>query len=337
MNLSPTTDLRVIIVKGTSPTLLELWRVVQAQLQRENYTVLTATVELTPDFGYDNLCKIVERDDYDVVVGEFSIFPERLAFVQFSLPIKAIESVVMQRKHEDENWVEHTLRLFIKYYLPMVVSIFIIGIIVYYIIYYICIRLDVNIQEWISSLFGCFMYVHDVRLTKKYNFELLRSSFVFAVLLIISAFTYSLLNAHITSKMIVNEVRANDITPFNVRQQHILCPVGVDAGRTLVRYGATVDAYHGDTNTAVNDFMHHPDYQHYNGIALYDDAGAKYASDLRRSKAVFGMNVVCFAVHKKHTSLLRTMNRIIAQHNVDLVTYKGCLKEGVESPTYCVL
>lgn len=332
------TDLRVIIVKGTSPTLLELWRVVQAQLQQtKSYTVLTDTVELLPDYGYDNLCKMVDSEDYDVIVGELSVFPERLAFVQFSLPIKVKESVIMQRKRYDESKIAYTMNLFIKYYLPMVLNIFIIGIIMYYIIHYICIRLDVNLQEWLSSLFGCFMYVHDVQLTKNYNFELLRSSFVFTVLLIISSFAYTVLNAHITSKVIVDDVRLFDITPFNIRHKHILCPVGVDTGRTLVHYGATVDTYHGDTNAAVEDFLHHPDYQHYNGIALYDDAELKYSNDLRRSKAVFGMNAICFAVNKKHTTLLHTMNRVIAQHNYHLDTYKGCLKEGVKSPAFCVL
>lgn len=334
---SPPTDLRVVIVKGTSPTLLELWRAVQTQLQTENYTVLTATVELTADFGYDHLCQMVDSEDYDVVVGEFAVFPERLALVQFSLPMRAKESVVLQRKHEDESVIAHTTMLFVKYYLPMVVGILLFGIILYYIIHHVCIRLDVNIQEWLSSLFGCFMCVHDVRLTKNYTFELLRSSFVFTILLITSAFAYSLLNAHITSKMIVDDVRVTDITPFNIRHKHILCPVGVDTGRTLTRYGANVDAYHGDTDDAVEAFVHHPDYQHYNGIALYDDAESKYANDLRRSKAVFGMNLVCFAVHNKHTTLLHTMNRVIAQHNVDLVTYKGCVKEGVESPMFCVV
>jgi len=317
--------------------LLALWRAVQTQLQSENYTIITATVELTADFGYDHLCKMIGSEDYDVVVGEFSVFPERLSFVQFSLPMKAKESVVLQRKREDESVIAHTFMLFMKYYLPLVLSILLYGIILYYIIHYVCIRMDVNIQEWLSSLFGCFMYVHDVRLTKNYNYELLRSSFVFTVLLVISAFAYSLLNAHITSKMIVDDVRTADITPFNIRQKNILCPVGVDTGRTLTRYGANVDTYHGDTDEAVDDFMHHPDYQHYNGIALYDGAESKYADALRRSKAVFGMNAVCFAVHKKHTALLRTMNRVIAQHNVDLITYKGCVKEGVESPMFCVV
>ena len=329
--------LRVLIVESTSPTLLALWKSIQSTLHSNGYTTVTRAIPTDAPTDRDTLLQRVKNDGIDIVVGEFPMLPHSFQHVQLTQPIKVNEQVVLQRKRDDEGIVAHTFKLFLKYYLPMVFAIAVLGVVLYYLIHYICIRLDVNLREWVASLFGCYMYVHDVNLTKTYDLKLLRSCFVFLILLIVSTFTYSLLTAHITSKMIVDDVRELDITVFNLKQKRLLCPRGYTTGRTLQFYGAHVDDYEGTADEAVQDFLHHPQYQHYDGLAMYAEDEHKHRAELRRSKALFGMSGVCFAVHPQHTEVVYIMNTVIAQHNVNLITYAGCKREGLVFPMACVL
>lgn len=329
--------LRALIAQDTSPALLALWKSIQSALHSKEYAILTHSIPIDPPTDRDTLLQRVQDDDIDIIVGEFPMLPHYFKLVQLTQPIKVNEHVVLQRKRDDEDIVAHTFKLFLKYYLPMVFAIALLGVVLYYVIHYCCIHLDVNLREWVASLFGCYMYVHDVKLTKTYDLKLLRSCFVFFILLIVSTFTYSLLTAHITSKMIVDDVRKLNITLLNLKQQRLLCPRGYTSGQALRFYGGHVDDYEGTADEAVRDFLHHPKYQHYDGITMYAEDEYKYSANLRRSKALFGMSAVCFAVHPQHTDVVDVMNTVIAQHNVNLITYAGCKREGLVFPMACVL
>ena len=329
--------LRVLIVESTSPALLALWQSIQNTLQSKGYPTVTRSIPINTPTDRDALLQRAYDDGVDIVVGEFPMLPHYLHHAQLTQPIKVNECVVLQRKRDDEGIVAHTLKLFLKYYLPMVLAIAVLGVVLYYLIHCICIRLDVNLQEWMAALFGCFMYVHDIKLSQTYDLKLLRSCFVFLILLIVSTFTYCLLTAHITSKMIIDDVQELDISLRNLKQKRLLCPPGYTTGRLLQLYGGHVDNYQGTAEEAVRDFLHHPKYQHYDGIAMYAEDEYEHRAELRRSKAVFGMSAVCFAVHPQHTDVVHIMNTVIAQHNVDLITYAGCKREGLVFPMGCVL
>jgi len=293
-----------------------IWLKVKHALQRD-YHVLETYVD-SDDF--DRVLQDYIRDKhYDLAVGAFSVFPERLHHCAFTQPYVLDRHVLLTSNEID--W-RKTLFVVVQKYIPIALLLVFIGFVLAFIFRLLDVK-HVSCGLTISAMLGNRDFLDSQKHTKtNYAHDVLSYACLF-VLMMVSTYTYVYLNAYLTN-VLYSEHTNDRITPENIKGKRLLCAKGFTADGIFKDYGAVVDYQDVRDEDLVSIFLRtNATHNTYDGIiTTYLNSVHKYSQKhIRMNQSIFGLDQYCFAVQPQHTShhkaLMKQLNHTLATLNDD--------------------
>ena len=293
----------------------DIWQRVKTELQTQH--TIEETYADTDDFS--GVLQTYVRDrGYDIAVGAFSVFPERLTYCAFTVPYVLDKHVLLTSN--EINWTK-TLVVIGKKYLPVALFIALLGFLLAYLFRVVDVK-HVSCGLTISAMMGNRDFLDSQKITKTTYTHNAFSYFCLFVLMLFATYTYVHLNAHVT-RVLYAEHSADRITVDNIRGTRLLCAKGFSAGGLFEDYGARVDYEKVKDEDLVGLFRRtnasYTNNKHYDGIiTTYLNSLHKYPEDtVRMNNTIFGYDKYCFGVHPRQRALLQRINAILSQLNTN--------------------
>jgi len=293
----------------------DIWQRVKTELQTQH--TIEETYADTDDFS--GVLQTYVRDrGYDIAVGAFSVFPERLAYCSFTAPYVLDKHVLLTST--EINWFK-TMGEFGKQYLPAALFIALLGFLFAYLFRCLDVK-HVSCGLTISAVMGNRDFLDSQKFTKATYAQNAYSYLCLLVLMLFSTYTYVYLNAHVT-RVMHSEYNSDRITVANIRGKRLLCSKGFSAGGLFEAYGARVDYLNAKDEKLVSTFLStnasYTNNKHYDGIiTTYLNSLHKYTDNVAYlNSTIFGYDKYCFAVHPHQQKLLQRINAILTQLNTD--------------------
>jgi ABC-type amino acid transport substrate-binding protein len=295
-----------------------IWQNVKRELQRDYH--ITETFADTDDFN-KMLQDYIRDKHYDLVVGAFSVFPERLHYCAFTHPYVLDKYVLLTSS--EINWTK-TLLVVIKKYVPVALLVVLIGCVLAFVFR----LMDVHVSDrlTISAMFGNRDFLDSPKQIKTSQTHKVFYYVCMFLLMLISTYTYVYLSAYLTH-MLYTEHSNDRITTNSIKDTRLLCTNGFRAGEIFEEYGAVVDYIDVHDEDLISIFLRtnasQTNMKHYDGIITsYLNSLHQYSKKhIRMNESIFGLDKYSFVVQPPHTShhtgLLKQLNRIITTMNDD--------------------
>lgn len=290
-----------------------IWQGVKTALQ--NHYSIEETYADTDDFS--GVLQTYVRDrGYDIAIGAFSVFPERLSYCAFSVPYVLDKHVLLTSN--EINWV-NTLSVIVKQYLPASLFIVMLGFLFAHLFRAFDIK-NISCGLTISAFMGNRDFLDSQKFTKTTYALNVLSYFCIFILTLLATYTYVHLNALVT-RVLYAEHSADRVTVANIRGKRLLCAKGFNANGLFEDYGAHVDYQNVKDENLGSIFRRtnasYTNNKHYDGIiTTYLNSLHKYPeTTLRMNNTIFGYDKYCFAVHPHQRELLQRINAILSQMN----------------------
>lgn len=296
-----------------------IWKNVKRELQRDYH--ITETFAVTDDFN-KMLQDYIRDQHYDLAVGAFSVFPERLHYCAFTHPYVLDKHVLLTSN--EIIWTK-TLSVVIQKYVPVALLVVLIGFVLAFVFRLMDVK-HVSCGLTISAMFGNRDFLDSQKHTKTSYTHNVFSYVCLIVLMLISTYTYVYLNAYLTDTLYAEH--SNDrITANSIKDKRLLCTNGFRAGGIFEEYGAVVDYIDVQDEDLISIFLRtnasHTNLKHYDGIITsYLNGLHQYSKKhIRMNETIFGLDKYSFVVHPSHAShhrsLLMKLNHVLVTMNDD--------------------
>lgn len=323
--------LRVLVIKNSLQVVHKVWAILKQSLRQRGYTIREKLIEVTDDFTDAHVAKYLDKHRYDYAIGAMSAQPELMNTVYFTYPLIIDENVLYFRKADDTPLYRTAGYLFFYKYLPIVVALFILGMLCACIVHLCFPSVHISWVDAVTAMFGNFHFTKQ-RVFRGTAWVVGTRIGVVFVLLVLSAFTLNLLTAFITTQLLETKDRPI-IDTETVRSMHIAAPKGISAARLFKSYGAKVTTIHKGHADSIRYFLSSTKYD---AITSFYGEETRYPG-LRRATTQFGMDAIVFVVHRDKPQLRDLLNALLMKMNADGTTKQLCVDTGEIKPEFCML
>ena len=278
--------------------------------------------------NYDEKTRQVVKGEYDLVISNMQLTPQRENLVHFS------QSVLLNK-----HTILHYPRLNILKTIKNIVVNIILGPILILISIGLLLGFILNLAESnrykktnISKKFGLRRSITTVIaslfgesgfLTENTTLQY-KGLLIVLFILIISFFSVMIIQAFVTKK-VIDLSESMSYNNYNIKNKKILCPRGNGTGIHIERYGAIVEYIDGTIPEVLKVYKENKD--EYIGVALdyYDAIDHTHDSNgFIVSESDFGYVGAHFIANKKYETLINDINDILLDLQFNMDTYHIC-------------
>jgi ABC-type amino acid transport substrate-binding protein len=261
-------------------------------------------ISLKPD--YEIAIDMLNNNKIDILIGNLWIFEERARLALYSRPL-FLSKIVIAYKPERSN-INLYFDLLKKNYLLPLLIIFIIGIILGSILYYVEPERGRTRAIWttMSSFLGEMGYLFE-------NSKLKPLGMIVAFIIGILAFYYSLFLQATTTSEIIYEREAKELNIKNLKNKKFIMPSNFDIGNILQKYHINYDTIDIEPDKIANYYLQNID--KYDGyLSEYEliKQDLKDHPELVMTKQSYGFEENTFAVKDGNWDLINKINYSIS-------------------------
>lgn len=310
--------------KGYEGIMYNIWLKIKDRLK--NKYVFQEYFEETSN--YDEKTRQVVKGEYDLIISNMQLTPQRVNLVQFSQSVLVNKHTILH--YPRLNMFKTIKRIVIDIVLGPIIILISIGLILGFILHLAepnrykksnvkqMFGLRRSITSVIASLFGESGFLTE-NTTLRY-----KGLLIVLFILMISFFSVMIIQAFVTKK-VINLSESMSYDKYNIKNKKLLCPSGNGTGMHIERYGAIVEYIDGTIPEVLK--MYEANKDEYIGVALdyYDAIDHTHDSNsFIVSESDFGYVGAHFIANKKYKTLINDMNDVLLDLQFNMDTYHIC-------------
>ena len=278
--------------------------------------------------NYDEKTRQVVKGEYDLVISNIQLTPQRVNLVKFSQSILINKHTILH--YPRLNIFKTIKRIVLDIVLGPILILLTIGILLGFILHLTepnryklagvkqIYGLRRSITSVVASLLGESGFLTE-NTTLRY-----KGLLIVLFILMISFFSVMIIQAFVTKK-VINLSESMSYDKYNIKNKKLLCPRGNGTGMHIERYGAIVEYVDGTIEDVLK--MYESKKDEYIGVALdYYDAIHHTHEDrgFIVSESEFGYVGAHFICNKKYQSLMDDINDVLLDMQYNMDTYHIC-------------
>jgi ABC-type amino acid transport substrate-binding protein len=314
-------------IKSTySGLIYDIWQ----QIKTINNLDIEEEIPLEPD--YDGALEKLDNGDIDILIGNMWVYEDRSLKALYTRPLFLSKIVIAYKPKK--NKYEIYYELFKKNYLIPTIIIFIIGIILGSLLFYVEPERGRTRAIWttMSSFLGEMGFLFE-------ESKLRATGMIVAFIIALLAFYYSLFLQATTTSDVIHEVDKKELSIQNLRKKRFAMPKNFDIGNILQKYHINYDAVDVEPSKIAEYYLENTD--KYDGyLSEYESIknDIKNNSEIKMSSQIYGYEENTFAIKNNNYELLNKINYSISKLQKNDNIKHLCEKYfGDEDANLCVL